>query len=158
MTTGELFNISTLDPMFPTFLIATLCLCTLSVITYHSLILAWDIFWASWQSPSLLDPSAEVVLTDPGHDASALGNEPLPESTDDKYPTESPVLMVNGEAVQLHTGGEGAWKPVITCWVHLELMCIFPTMWPVGKDREHLKCSLNIWLECFHQSHSKCSL
>ena len=26
------------------------------------------------------------------------------------------------------TGGEGAWKPVITCWVHLELMCIFPTM------------------------------
>ena len=28
----------------------------------------------------------------------------------------------------LPTGGEGAWKPVITCWVHLELMCIFPTM------------------------------
>ena len=27
-----------------------------------------------------------------------------------------------------NTGGEGAWKPVITCWVHLELMCIFPTM------------------------------
>ena len=26
------------------------------------------------------------------------------------------------------TGGEGAWKLVITCWVHLELMCIFPTM------------------------------
>ena len=26
------------------------------------------------------------------------------------------------------TGGEGTWKPVITCWVHLELMCIFPTM------------------------------
>ena len=26
------------------------------------------------------------------------------------------------------TGGKGAWKPVITCWVHLELMCIFPTM------------------------------
>ena len=64
MTTGELFNISTLDPLFPTFLIATLCLCTLSVITYHSLILAWDIFWASQRSPSLLDPSAEVVLTD----------------------------------------------------------------------------------------------
>ena len=27
-----------------------------------------------------------------------------------------------------NTGGKGAWKPVITCWVHLELMCIFPTM------------------------------
>ena len=27
-----------------------------------------------------------------------------------------------------HTGGKGTWKPVITCWVHLELMCIFPTM------------------------------
>ena len=26
------------------------------------------------------------------------------------------------------TGGEGTWKPVITCWVHLELMCIFLTM------------------------------
>ena len=30
--------------------------------------------------------------------------------------------------VTVHTGGEGTWKPVITCWVHLELMCIFPTM------------------------------
>ena len=27
-----------------------------------------------------------------------------------------------------NTGGEGTWKLVITCWVHLELMCIFPTM------------------------------
>ena len=26
------------------------------------------------------------------------------------------------------TGDEGTWKPMITCWVHLELMCIFPTM------------------------------
>ena len=26
------------------------------------------------------------------------------------------------------TGGEGAWKLVITCWVNLELMYIFPTM------------------------------
>ena len=26
------------------------------------------------------------------------------------------------------TGGKGTWKPVITYWVHLELMCIFPTM------------------------------
>ena len=28
----------------------------------------------------------------------------------------------------VYTGGEGTWKPVITCWVHLELMCIFPTI------------------------------
>ena len=63
MTIGELLNISTLDPLFPTFLITTLCLCVLSIITYYSLALAWEIFWASQQSPSPLDPSAEVVLT-----------------------------------------------------------------------------------------------
>ena len=62
-TIGESFNISTLDPLLPTFLIATLCLCTLSVITYYSLALAWEVFWASRRSPSPLDPSAEVVLT-----------------------------------------------------------------------------------------------
>ena len=26
------------------------------------------------------------------------------------------------------TGGEGAWKLVIICWIHLELRCIFPIM------------------------------
>ena len=62
-TIGELFNISALDPLLPTFLITTLCLCALSVITYYSLALAWEIFWASRGSPSPLDPSAEVVLT-----------------------------------------------------------------------------------------------
>ena len=67
MTIGELFNISTLDPLLPTFLIATLCLCALLVITYYSLALAWEVFWASRQSPLPLDSSAEVVLT------SALG-------------------------------------------------------------------------------------
>ena len=46
-TTGELFNISTLDPLLPTFLITTLSRCVLSVITYYSLALAWEIFWAS---------------------------------------------------------------------------------------------------------------
>ena len=46
-TFGELFNISALDPLLPTFLITTLCLCTLSVITYYSLVLAWEVFWAS---------------------------------------------------------------------------------------------------------------
>ena len=59
----ELFNISTLDPLFPTLLIAALSLCVLLVLAYHSLALAWELFWASQQSPSLLDPSAEVVLT-----------------------------------------------------------------------------------------------
>ena len=62
-TIGGLFNISTLDPLLPTFLIATLCLCALSVITYYSLALAWEVFWASQRSPLLLDLSAEVVLT-----------------------------------------------------------------------------------------------
>ena len=63
MTTGELLNVSTLDPLLPTFLITTLCLCALSVITYYSLVVAWEVFWASQWSPSLLDPSTEVVLT-----------------------------------------------------------------------------------------------
>ena len=63
-TIGELFNISILDPLLPTFLIATLCLCILLVITYYSLAIAWEVFWASRQSPSPLDPSAEVVLTE----------------------------------------------------------------------------------------------
>ena len=62
-TIGEFLNVSTLDPLLPTFLIATLCLCVLSVITYYSLVVAWEVFWASRRSPSLLDPSAEVVLT-----------------------------------------------------------------------------------------------
>ena len=62
-TTGEFFNVSALDPLLPTFLIATLCLCALSVITYYSLVIAWEVFWASQQSPSPLDPPAEVVLT-----------------------------------------------------------------------------------------------
>ena len=63
MMTGELLNISALDPLLPTFLIATLCFCILSVITYYSPVIAWEVFWVSQQSPSLLDPSTEVVLT-----------------------------------------------------------------------------------------------
>ena len=63
MTIGELLNISTLDPLLPTLLIATLCLCILLTILYYSLVIAWEVFWASRWSPSLLDPSAEVVLT-----------------------------------------------------------------------------------------------
>ena len=62
-TFGELFNISALDPLLPTLLIATLCLCVLLTILYYSLVVAWEVFWASRQSPSPLDPSAEVVLT-----------------------------------------------------------------------------------------------
>ena len=37
LTFGELLNISTLDPLLPTLLIATLCLCVLLVLTYYSL-------------------------------------------------------------------------------------------------------------------------
>ena len=62
-TFGELFNISALDPLLPTLLIATLCLCVLLTIFYYSLVAAWEVFWASRRSPSPLDPSAEVVLT-----------------------------------------------------------------------------------------------
>src|ERR1700753_1455845 len=62
-TSGELFNISALDPLLPTLLIATLCLCVLLTILYYSLAVAWEVFWASRRSPSPLDPSAEVVLT-----------------------------------------------------------------------------------------------
>ena len=47
----------------PTLLIATLCLCVLLTILYYSLVVAWEVFWASQQSSLLLDPSAEVVLT-----------------------------------------------------------------------------------------------
>ena len=65
-TFGELFNISALDPLLPTLLIATLCLCVLLTILYYSLAVAWEVFWASRRSPSPLDPSAEVVLTDSG--------------------------------------------------------------------------------------------
>ena len=60
---GELFNISALDLLLPTLLIATLCLCVLLTILYYSLVAAWEVFWASRRSPSPLDPSAEVVLT-----------------------------------------------------------------------------------------------
>ena len=63
MTIGEFFNVSTLDPLLPTFLIATLCLCVLLTILYYSRVVAWEVFWASRRSPSLLDPSTEVVLT-----------------------------------------------------------------------------------------------
>src|SRR6201992_2938716 len=62
-TSGELFNISALDPLLPTLLIATLCLCVLLTILYYSLAVAWEVFWASRRSPSPLDSSAEVVLT-----------------------------------------------------------------------------------------------
>ena len=65
MTLGELFNISALDPLLPTLLITTLCLCVLLTILYYSLVIAWEVFWASRRSPSPLDPSAEVVLTLP---------------------------------------------------------------------------------------------
>ena len=62
-TPGELFNVSALDPLLPTLLIATLCLCVLLTIFYYSLAVAWEVFWASRRSLSPLDPSAEVVLT-----------------------------------------------------------------------------------------------
>ena len=63
MTIGEFLNVSALDPLLPTFLIATLCLCALSVITYYSLAVAWEVFWASRRSPLPLDSSTKVVLT-----------------------------------------------------------------------------------------------
>ena len=35
----------------------------LLTILYYSLVVAWEVFWASRRSPSPLDPSTEVVLT-----------------------------------------------------------------------------------------------
>ena len=46
-TIGELFNISTLDPLLPTLLITTLCLYILLTILYYSLTIAWGVFWAT---------------------------------------------------------------------------------------------------------------
>ena len=77
-TIGELFNISALDPLLPTLLIATLCLCALLTILYYSLVVAWEVFWASQRSPLLLDPSAEVVLT-------ALGVHPTDEASYERW-------------------------------------------------------------------------
>ena len=71
MTIGELLNISALDPLLPILLIATLCLCVLLTLTYYSLVVAWEVFWASRRSPSPLDSSAEVVLTNVFHGVSA---------------------------------------------------------------------------------------
>ena len=78
-TPGELFNVSALDPLLPTLLIATLCLCVLLTIFYYSLVVAWEVFWASRRSPSPLDPSAEVVLTGttPGMCTSMSSNQLL---------------------------------------------------------------------------------
>ena len=73
-TVGELLNISALDPLLPTLLITTLCLCILLTILYYSLVVAWEVFWASWRSPSPLDPSTEVVLT--GTDISSIQASP----------------------------------------------------------------------------------
>ena len=48
-------------------MIATLCLCVLLTILYYSLVIAWEVFWASRRSPSPLDSPAEVVLTGAFH-------------------------------------------------------------------------------------------
>lgn len=63
-TFRELLNVSALDPLLPTLLLAALSLCILLVFAYHSLALTWELFWASRQSPSLLDLPTEVVLTE----------------------------------------------------------------------------------------------
>ena len=43
LTLGELFNISVLDPLLPTFLLAALSLSVLLFLTYHSLSLTCEI-------------------------------------------------------------------------------------------------------------------
>ena len=49
-------------------------------------------------------------------------------SSDDEFETVNTVSTPSQVGGPVVTGGEGTWKPVITCWVHLELMCIFLTM------------------------------
>ena len=82
-TTGELFNISALDPLLPTLLIATLCFCVLLTILYYSLIIAWEVFWATRRSPSPLDPSAEVVLTGMALQWTKFATFPIPQVSTD---------------------------------------------------------------------------
>ena len=107
-TIGEFLNISALDPLLPTFLIATLCLCALSVITYYSLALAWEVFWASRRSPSPLDPSAEVVLTTAIDDDDV--NHTTPDSAIGHRRKSEPALP----------GGShpSAYRPVDSCYYY----------------------------------------
>ena len=96
-TFGELFNISALDPLLPTLLIATLCLCALLTILYYSLVVAWEVFWASRRSPSPLDPSAEVVLTVHPSVFDRISGYPIPSFIIFRHRLLSVPLLVTSE-------------------------------------------------------------
>ena len=54
---------------------------------------------------------------------------------------------------QSATGGEGAWKPVITCWVHWEFWIKVLGLFPLITFWSHLECNHNmcsIW-NCWEQ-------
>ena len=97
-TFGELFNISALDPLLPTLLIATLCLCALLTILYYSLVVAWEVFWATRRSPSPLDPSTEVVLT-----ASSRCPKYLPSKGEG-------VIGYDGEGTETEGSNQEGWE------------------------------------------------
>ena len=45
-----------------------------------------------------------------------------------------------------HTGGEGLWKQVFTCWEHFRLCHKVLPMFQPDTFHSHLKCNLNICL------------
>ena len=110
-TSGELFNISALDPLLPTLLIATLCLCALLTILYYSLVVAWEVFWASRRSPSPLDPSAEVVLT--ARQSGKKSGKPLQLLTRQCPPAmglQFPTLQPTDQFFLLKVGASGRYS------------------------------------------------
>ena len=50
-----------------------------------------------------------------------------------------------------HTGGEGLWKRVFTCWEHFRLCHKVLPMFRPDTFCSHFKCNLNICLRCDHQ-------
>ena len=98
-------------PLLPTLLIATLCLCALLTILYYSLVVAWEVFWASWQSPLLLDPSAEVVLTVRGRSCVLKNVEIVVVACRQREPEP-----LGSAAVPF---GDDQWYGMLKLWLHV---------------------------------------
>ena len=52
--------------------------------------------------------------------------------------------------VDADTGGEGPWKPLVTCWVHCRLWITLPAMFLQNTFCPHFECNLNIYPQCDH--------
>ena len=75
----------------------------------------------------LAKPDAEMGEVSKGEDTRPV-HEDSPSPAVLSADAKSPFIDLEKWHSALDTGGKGTWKLVITCWVHLELMCIFPTM------------------------------